>query len=95
MDDHTDEGTLRSIRCNREARKRLDLVLERSKSTKLLGTYYRGLPELIQEHDWPDGWIHGSFNQCVAATGRLSSSKPNLQNFAGDVDKLLTSRYDN
>lgn len=90
----TDEGTLRSIRCNRQARKRLDLILERSKSTKLLGTYYRGLPELIQELDWTPGWIHGSFNQCVAATGRLSSSKPNLQNFAGEVDKLLVSRYD-
>lgn len=89
----TDEGTLRSIKCNREARKRLDLILERSKSSKLLGTYYRGIPELIEEMDWPPGTIHGNLNQCVAATGRLSSSRPNLQNFAGEVDKLIRSRY--
>lgn len=89
----TDEGTLRSIKCNREARKRLDLVLERSKSSKLVGTYYRGIPELIEEMDWPSGTIHGNLNQCVAATGRLSSSRPNLQNFAGQVDRLLKSRF--
>ena len=89
----TDEGTLKSIRCNKQARKRLDLLLERSKSSKLLGTYYKGIPEFIKEMDWPDGTIHGNFNQCIASTGRLSSSKPNLQNFAGKVDKLLRSRY--
>jgi len=89
----TDEGTLRSIKCNKQARKRLDLILERSKSSKLIGTYYRGIPELIQTMDWPDGTLHGNFNQCVATTGRLSSSKPNLQNFAGQVDALLISRY--
>ena len=91
----TDEGTLRSIKCNKQARKRLDLILERSKSSKLVGTYYRGLPELIKEMDWPSGTIHGNLNQCVATTGRLSSSKPNLQNFAGQVDKLIRTRYDN
>jgi DNA polymerase-1 len=89
----TDEGTLRSISCNRQARRRLDLILERSQSSKLVGTYYRGIPELIGEMDWSDGKIHGTFNQCVAATGRLSSSRPNLQNFANEVDKLLVSRY--
>lgn len=89
----TDEGTLRSIKCNKQSRKRLDLILERSQASKLVGTYYRGIPELITEMDWPPGKIHGSFNQCVAATGRLSSSRPNLQNFAGEVDKLLVSEY--
>ena len=89
----TDEGTLRSIRCDAKSRKRLDLLLERSKSSKLIGTYYRGIPDLITEMDWPSGTIHGSFNQCVAATGRLSSSRPNLQNFAGAIDTLLGSRY--
>ncbi len=89
----TDEGTLRSIKCNKQARQRLDLILERSKSSKLIGTYYRGIPELIAEMEWPSNTVHGQFNQCVAATGRLSSSKPNLQNFAGTVDRLLKSRY--
>ena len=89
----TDENTLRSISTSKQSRHRLDLILERSKSSKLIGTYYRGIPELIQTMDWPDGTLHGNFNQCVAISGRLSSSRPNLQNFAGEVDALLISRF--
>lgn len=44
---------------------------------KLLGTYVEALPRLINPRT---GHIHTSFNQCVTATGRLSSSDPNLQN---------------
>ncbi len=89
----TDEPTLKTLKANKDVKKRLDLLLKRAKSSKLLGTYYEGIPKLIREMDWPENTIHGNFNQCVAATGRLSSSKPNLQNFAGDVDKLLRSTY--
>ena len=44
---------------------------------KLLGTYVEALPKLVNPRT---GHIHTSFNQCVTATGRLSSSDPNLQN---------------
>jgi DNA polymerase-1 len=54
-----------------------DLILEYRSFSKLKSTYVDALPELMR----PDtGRVHTSFNQAVAATGRLSSSNPNLQN---------------
>jgi DNA polymerase I len=52
-------------------------VLDFRQLMKLKGTYVDALPQLI---DPGTGRIHTSFNQCGAATGRLSSSNPNLQN---------------
>ncbi len=52
------------------------LIVQYRQLEKLKNTYLDTLPDLIQ----PDGRIHASFNQVVAATGRLSSSDPNLQN---------------
>lgn len=52
-------------------------ILEYRGLKKLLGTYVDALPQLINPRT---GRIHASFNQAVTATGRLSSSNPNLQN---------------
>ena len=52
-------------------------VIQHRHWAKLRGTYIDALPELIHPHT---GRIHSSFNQVVTATGRLSSSNPNLQN---------------
>ncbi len=52
-------------------------VLEYRQIAKLKGTYVDALPALI---DPATGRVHTTFNQCGAATGRLSSSNPNLQN---------------
>jgi len=52
------------------------LILEYRMLTKLRGTYIDGLLPLIHT----DGKIHAHFNQTVAATGRISSNEPNLQN---------------
>ncbi len=71
----------------------LTVLLELSKMEKLLGTYYRGLPKLNVEMNWENGVLHGTFNQCVAQTGRLSSTKPNLQNFASELKDVFISRY--
>ncbi|MDP9193189.1 MAG: DNA polymerase I [Acidobacteriota bacterium] len=52
------------------------LILQHRELHKLKGTYIDALPQLMAA----DGRVHTTFNQAVAATGRLSSSDPNLQN---------------
>lgn len=54
----------------------IPLISEYREVAKLKSTYSDTLPQLVGK----DGRIHAQFNQCVAATGRLSSSNPNLQN---------------
>ena len=51
-------------------------ILEYRQLTKLKSTYADGLAGYIKE----DGRIHGKFNQTITATGRISSTEPNLQN---------------
>jgi DNA polymerase-1 len=53
------------------------LILDWRAMSKLKGTYIDALPQLVNP---ATGRVHTSFNQAVAATGRLSSSDPNLQN---------------
>ena len=55
----------------------VDLILEYRGVKKLLSTYVEALPQLVNRRT---GRIHTSFNQAVTATGRLSSTNPNLQN---------------
>lgn len=54
----------------------IPLILEYRQLSKLNSTYVEGLSAYIRE----DGRIHGKFNQTVTATGRISSTEPNLQN---------------
>lgn len=89
----TDEQTLRQLRGDAHAKKIIGLILRRSGLEKRRGTYYQGLPELRTTQGWAEGTLHGQLNQCVARTGRLSSSKPNLQNFDGEIKELFYTRY--
>ena len=70
----TNEEVLQSLKHKHEI---VADILEHRGLKKLLGTYVDALPKLINPRT---GHIHTSFNQTVTATGRLSSSDPNLQN---------------
>jgi DNA polymerase-1 len=70
----TSEDVLSKIE---DAHEIVPLVLDYRSTTKLLSTYVEALPELVHPET---GRIHTTFNQAVAATGRLSSTAPNLQN---------------
>jgi len=70
----TDVGVLEALAGEHELPRR---VLEYRQLAKLKSTYIDALPKLIHPET---GRIHTSFNQTVTATGRLSSSDPNLQN---------------
>jgi DNA polymerase-1 len=88
----TDVKTLTKLK-GAFARKYVPLLLRLSELDKLVGTYYKGLQEINKEMDWKPGMLHGQYNQCVTSTGRLSSSKPNSQNMAGNVKEILITRY--
>ena len=70
----TSEDVLQQLRNKHEI---VSDILEHRGLKKLLGTYVDALPSLINKRT---GHIHTSFNQTITATGRLSSSDPNLQN---------------
>ena len=70
----TSEDVLESLRADHKI---VDLILKYRGLKKLLGTYIDALPQLVNP---ATGKIHTSYNQTVTATGRLSSSNPNLQN---------------
>jgi DNA polymerase I len=69
----TDTRVLRSIRGEHEI---VGVIEEWREYSKLVNTYLAPLPTLISKED---GRLHTTFNQAVAATGRLSTTNPNLQ----------------
>jgi DNA polymerase-1 len=70
----TDARSLENLRGEHEI---IDLILDYRQVTKLKSTYTDSLPNLINPKT---GRVHTDFNQTIAATGRLSSMNPNLQN---------------
>ena len=67
----------------RGAHKIIEPIFEYRELTKLNSTYIKSLPLLVHPET---GRIHTSFNQTIAATGRLSSSEPNMQNIPVKTD---------
>jgi len=89
----TNEPTLKSIRPRGKAKRLVELILKQAELEKRRGTYLHGIPKLILNKDWEENIIHGQLNQCVAITGRLSSSQPNMQNFDKKIADLFVTRY--
>lgn len=89
-----DESTLKQIKPRTKGGRRfIELLLRRANLDQQLTTYLNKIPEMIRERQWQDDIIHGQFNQCVARTGRLSSSKPNLQNLDSLLHDVFITRY--
>src|SRR5574344_140172 len=76
----TSEEVLQQLKNKHEI---VEEILEYRGLKKLIGTYIDALPKLINPRT---GHIHTSFNQAITATGRLSSSDPNLQNIPVRTD---------
>jgi DNA polymerase I len=80
-DPSTDQETLEKLAAMGHAVPKV--LIEHRQISKLQGTYVDALPALVNPNT---GRLHTSFNQTVAATGRLSSSDPNLQNVPARTD---------
>ena len=89
----TSEDVLKSIKDPGKAKPLIEGVLKLSAINKLRTTYYEGIPKKFGYYGWDDGIMHGQFNQCVAITGRISSSNPNLQNIPPEGKECLITRY--
>jgi DNA polymerase I-like protein with 3'-5' exonuclease and polymerase domains len=90
----TGEDVLRQLKSRDKASKRLlEIILTLAKLEKIVGTYYLGLPKLRETMNWKPNMLHGQLNMCMARTGRLSSSKPNLQNISGDMKNVFETRF--
>ena len=82
----TDEATLTALYDRHPV---IGEILEYRAAKKLLSTYIEPLPTYISKED---GRIHTTFNQALTATGRLSSSSPNLQNIPVRSERGMTIR---
>ena len=89
----TGADILKSLKPKGEAKKIVDTILELAKLEKIVSTYYLGLPALRTKMNWKSGMLYGNLNQVTARTGRLSSTKPNLQNISGDMKSMFGSRF--
>lgn len=89
----TDEGNLKQLRCSGVTKELINKILERKKIKKRVDTYFHGIPKKAKEMEWAGNIIHGQLNHCVAATARLASAKPNLQNLDPEACRCLETRF--
>lgn len=90
----TNGDTLLKLRPTRATKHIIELIQKAVRLNTLLEKTYVGLCNKADEGNWEPGYIHGQFNQVTVATGRLSSSGPNLQNLDSAAQDLFVSRYE-
>lgn len=90
----TGEDVLRNLTPDKKVQSIVNSLLNRRGIEKLRSTYYNGIPDLVEKHHWDGNYVHGSLNQCVASTGRLSATRPNQQNMPGGCKRYCITRYD-
>ncbi len=93
---NTDEAVINELRSGRFHKDVTDVanyVKDLREYSKIKTTYYEGIRDLR----FPDGMLYPNLNHCVTATGRLSSTNPNLQNQTdkGGIKKCFISRFGN
>ena len=89
----TAEDVLTELRATKKIKRIIGMLLELSLIDTKVSRYYYGIPKKYEEMGWQGGFIHGQLNQCVAKTGRLSSSAPNMQNMDGETKICFVTRY--
>lgn len=89
----TDAPTLSLLKSKTKAQQDIIKAIKyRSEQIKIL-EMVQGITKRFNEYQWEDDVIHPQYNQNVVITGRLSSSKPNMQNQPSELDELFISRY--
>lgn len=68
----------------------VDLLLKFAQLTKVK-EFFEGFIKINKDTNWPRNRIHGNFNQVSTSTGRLSSTKPNLQNMCPELQTFVRS----
>lgn len=87
------EPVLKQLKATTKYQRRvIELLLRMADLSKLIESFLDSIPKLISESGW-NNVIHPQYNQVVARTGRLSCSKPNVQQTPAEVDAFLVSRY--
>jgi DNA polymerase I-like protein with 3'-5' exonuclease and polymerase domains len=89
----TSTDVLRQLPRSRSVKRILTQLLLRAELEQKVSMYYEGWPSLYHAMGWEDEIIHPNLNHCVAATGRLSSSKPNEQNMDKEFMSCIITRF--
>ena len=89
----TEDKTLRKLKTTAAAKNVVALILDRRTTQTQIDRYFRGIPKKYVEMGWQNNIVHGQLHHVVAATGRLSSSNPNVQNIDERARSCLMTRF--